>query len=52
MSLINKEVLPFTAQAYDPKKMSLKKLLKKILKVLGTLYVSILLTSHSYALLN
>ena len=42
MSLINKEVLPFTAQAYDP----------KILKVLGTLYVSILLTSHSYALLN
>ena len=32
MSLINKEILPFTAQAYDPKKMSLKKLLKKILK--------------------
>ena len=35
MSLINKEILPFTAQAYDPKMMNLKKFLKKILKVLG-----------------
>ncbi|SUK31350.1 Alkyl hydroperoxide reductase protein C [Staphylococcus aureus] len=30
MSLINKEILPFTAQAFDPKKINLKKLHKKI----------------------
>ena len=44
MSLINKEILPFTAQAYDPKMMSLKKFHKKILKVHGASYASILLT--------
>ena len=48
MSLINKEILPFTAQAYDPKMMSLKKFHKKILKVHGASYASILLTSLSY----
>ena len=51
MSLINKEIL-FTAQAYDPKMMSLKKFHKKILKVHGASYASILLTSLSYVLQN
>ena len=45
MSLINKEILPSQHKLTIQKDESLKKLLKKILKVLGTLYVSILLTS-------
>ena len=35
MSLINKEILPFSAQAYDPKKDEFKEVSQDDLKVLG-----------------
>ena len=52
MSLINKEILPFTAQAYDPKNDEFKEVSQDDLKGSWALFASIQLTSLSYVQLN
>lgn len=49
MSLINKEILPFTAQAYDPKKDEFKEVSQEDLKGSWSVVASTQLTSHSFA---
>ncbi len=52
MSLINKEILPFTAQAYDPKKDEFKEVSQEDLKGSWSVVCFYQLTSHSFAQLN
>lgn len=52
MSLINKEILPFTAQAFDPKKDQFKEVTQEDLKGSWSVVCFILLTSHSFVQLN
>ena len=52
MSLINKEILPFTANAYDPKKDEFFEISDENLKVHGVLFASTQQTSHLYVQLN